>query len=222
MLEGSMSGFNMSGVNEENMKQCKKCLLPEKADGAFLNSKGICNYCTDYTTEKQKNYELERNSRLVNFENAIKYCRNKSEYDCLVPFSGGKDSVYLIYKLKYEYKLRILAYTTNANIPDLAWKNIYSTLKKLDVEHISFTPSHHFYKKLFNHLFLEIRKSAVRSTRFHMFTPPSSKVMPSAWPSKSRFLWFLRATLPVSPTLSACSTSFHINFFVNRIGPRLR
>ncbi len=203
------------------MKQCKKCLLPEKADGAFLNSKGICNYCTDYTTEKQKNYELERNSRLVNFENAIKYCRNKSEYDCLVPFSGGKDSVYLIYKLKYEYKLRILAYTTNANIPDLAWKNIYSTLKKLDVEHISFTPSHHFYKKLFNHLFRNQEERGAVYTISYVYAPLFEGDAIRLAIEKNIPL-VLAGYSPGQPDPQRMLYSFHINFFVNRTGPRLR
>jgi len=153
------------------MKHCKRCLLPESVEGAAINTQGICNYCTDYTSEKEESYNLKRQSREEDLEKALKECRGKSEFDCLVPFSGGKDSVYLLYKLKYEYNLKILAYTTNANIPNLAWKNIYSTLKKLDIEHISYTPSYGFYTKLFNYLFKNQEERGAVYTISYVYAP---------------------------------------------------
>ena len=153
------------------MKHCKKCLLPENVEGAVINSQGVCNFCTEFTMEKEQVDNLERQSREEDLEETLEACRGAAEFDCLVPFSGGKDSVYLIYKLKYEYKLKILAYTTNANIPDIAWKNIYSTLKKLDVEHISYTPSHAFYKKLFNYLFKHQEERGAVYTISYVYAP---------------------------------------------------
>ena len=34
-----------------------------------------------------------------------KHRKNNGEYDCLVPGSGGKDSIYASYVLKYKYKM---------------------------------------------------------------------------------------------------------------------
>lgn len=153
------------------MKHCKRCLLPENVEGADINAEGICQLCVGYTTDKEKVSELERQLRQEDLEQALKECRGQAEYDCLVPFSGGKDSIYLLYKLKHEYKLKVLAFTTNANIPDLAWKNIHSTLKKLDIEHISYTPSHGFYNKLFRHLFQQQEERGAVYTISYVYAP---------------------------------------------------
>lgn len=153
------------------MKHCRRCLLPENVEGAIINSQGVCNFCIDFTGEKEQRNILERQSRLENLEKTLEECKGKSEYDCLVPFSGGKDSIYLLYKLKYEYNLKILAYTTNANIPDLAWKNIHSTLKKLGIEHLSYTPSHAFYTKLFNYLFKHQEERGAVYTISYVYAP---------------------------------------------------
>lgn len=153
------------------MKHCKRCLLPENVEGAVINAHGVCNFCTDYTREKKEIENSARKLREEDLEKTLKDCRGESEYDCLVPFSGGKDSIYLIYKLKYDYNLKVLAYTTNANIPSLAWKNIYKTLEKLDVEHISYTPPHYFYKKLFNHLFKNQEERGAVYTISYVYAP---------------------------------------------------
>ncbi|HRH82277.1 MAG TPA: hypothetical protein PLW81_14650 [Thiobacillaceae bacterium] len=76
----------------------------------------------------------------------------KSGFDCLVPLSGGKDSLYLLYKLKFEYGLRVLAYTTNINLPEVAWSNIRTALDRLDIDHMVFSPAQSFIRKLFRYL----------------------------------------------------------------------
>ena len=78
--------------------------------------------------------------------------RGRNGYDCLVPLSGGKDSIYLLYKLKVEYGLRVLAYTTNIDLPDVAWSNIRTALAHLDIDHEVFNPAPAFIRKLFRYL----------------------------------------------------------------------
>ena len=83
---------------------------------------------------------------------ALEDCRGKGEYDCLVNLSGGKDSCLLLHKLKREHGLNVLAYTTDMNVPEVAWENIRRTVDLLDVPHISFRPPTEFYKKMFRFL----------------------------------------------------------------------
>jgi hypothetical protein len=75
-----------------------------------------------------------------------------SSYDCIVPLSGGKDSVYLLYKLKVEYGLRVLAFTADIDLPEVAWSNIRTALSKLDIDHLVFKPAPQFFKRLFGYL----------------------------------------------------------------------
>lgn len=153
------------------MKSCKKCLLPENVEGVSIDHTGVCNLCQNYDVKMSEDKEQERLAFEEDLEKALQDCRGIGEYDCLVPFSGGKDSIYLLYKLKVEYKLKVLAYTTNANIPPLAWKNIHSTLKKLDIDHISYSPSPAFYQKLFRHLFQHQEPRGAVYTISYVYAP---------------------------------------------------
>lgn len=134
------------------MAQCRRCLMPDDVPGVQLDANGICNYCREYdaadhTTEEQRRKEFD-----ADLEAALKDCRGQGEYDCLLNLSGGKDSCYLLYKLKVEYGLNVLAFTTNMNVPDVAWDNIHRTIAKLDVDHYVYTPRKEFYRKLFRFL----------------------------------------------------------------------
>lgn len=153
------------------MSYCKKCLLPENVPGADLDKHGICKFCREYDDAKNKKNDETRKEYEANLEQALKSCRGVGEYDCLVPLSGGKDSIYLLYKLKIKYKLNILAFTTNVNIPDIAWKNIRGCLKKLDIDHISYTPSFNFYTKLFRYLLKNQEKRGAVYTISYVYAP---------------------------------------------------
>ena len=91
------------------MKKCKRCLLPETAPGADLDSSGVCQYCRTYKPADRQIFESLQKDREADLERCIADGRGQGEYDCLLCLSGGKDSVYLLYKLKKEYGLRVLA-----------------------------------------------------------------------------------------------------------------
>lgn len=134
------------------MAKCTNCLLPETVPGADINAEGICGCCRQYASADHEQEEQLRKQREADLEKALESCRGQAQYDCLVNLSGGKDSCYLLHKIKREYGLNCLAFTVNLNIPDVAWKNIHRTIEKLEVPHISFTPPGAFYHKMFRFL----------------------------------------------------------------------
>lgn len=137
----------------DKMNRCKCCLLPTNAPGAAINTNGICAFCRrpPASSEVAKREEL-RQARLEDLEQALVSCRGKGPYDALVCLSGGKDSLYLLYRLKVEYKLNVLAFTTDVNIPEVAWANIRRTVEKLNIDHLVYRPSVRFYYKIFRYL----------------------------------------------------------------------
>ena len=153
------------------MRNCKLCLLPEKVENSDIDDSGICSFCRDYKKIDHSMEEDNRMERQADLEKALKECKGQGEYDCLVPLSGGKDSLYLLYKLKKEYGLKILAFTTNINIPDIAWDNIKRSLKKLDIDHISYTPSNSFYVKIFKHLLQNQEERGAVYTISYVYAP---------------------------------------------------
>ena len=90
--------------------------------------------------------------READLEHALHSSIGRGRYDALVCLSGGKDSLYLLYRAKVDYGLNVLAYTTDVNIPEVAWDNIRRTVEKLGVDHLVYRPPTEFYRKIFRHL----------------------------------------------------------------------
>ena len=79
------------------------------------------------------------------------------EFDALIPYSGGKDSTFVLYVARKELGLNCLAYTLdNGYLSDYARTNIEKTCRKLEVEHVYY----HFNSDIMNRLFaLFVRKT---------------------------------------------------------------
>lgn len=102
---------------------CKKCCYSNQRPSStkeFTHTKdskkvalafdenGICDACR--FAEKKKTIDWkEREKQLL--ELLARYRRADGEYDCLVPGSGGKDSVYAAHVLKYKYGMNPLTVT---------------------------------------------------------------------------------------------------------------
>ncbi len=133
------------------MQTCIKCGLPEKYTGIKFDKSGKCNYCNFYEENKSfmEDEDLLEQKFLERIEKAKKKAKeNNSKYDCLVGFSGGKDSTYIIYQLKYKYHMRVLAFTfDNGFMTDYGKNNIKNALEKINVDHILFSPNEKKLKK---------------------------------------------------------------------------
>jgi hypothetical protein len=153
------------------VKSCRNCLLPEAVPGADLNELGVCRLCREYKPQDKNVSETLRRAREADLERALQESRGKGEYDCLVPLSGGKDSVLLIHKLKVDYGLKVLAHTTDIDIGEVAWQNIRRAVDKLDVEHVVYRPSTTFYQKLFRWLLMNQEARGAVHTVSYAYAP---------------------------------------------------
>ena len=129
-----------------NLKKCIKCGLPETYETIEFNNDGVCNICIQ---QNFKNKEIDWPSRKLILNDLIEEYRGKYEYDCIIPFSGGKDSTFTLYYLMKEYNLKPLVVQFNHGFmrPKLL-KNNEKTFKKLGVDVISFTPNWKVVKKV--------------------------------------------------------------------------
>jgi N-acetyl sugar amidotransferase len=79
----------------------------------------------------------------------IEQYRGKYDYDCIIPFSGGKDSTFTLNYLVREYKIKPLVVQFNHGFfRETVLKNNERTFKKLGVDVISFTPNWKVVKRL--------------------------------------------------------------------------
>lgn len=128
------------------LKRCVKCGFPETYETIEFDAQGVCNIC------RQKNFKdnsIDWPARKKMLDTLIEEYRGKHDYDCLVPFSGGKDSSYTLNYLVREYKIKPLVIQFNHGFmrPTLN-KNNERTFKKLGVDVLSFTPNWKVVKRL--------------------------------------------------------------------------
>jgi tRNA(Ile)-lysidine synthase TilS/MesJ len=130
------------------MKICKRCILPETFPGIKFDEEGVCNFCLNF---KGKNSLAESKEKYrKKFENLLEKHRGKSSYDCLMAYSGGKDSTYTLTLLKQRYNLKILALTfDNGFIPQVTFQNIRVVAESLGIDHLLFKPRFDLLKKIF-------------------------------------------------------------------------
>lgn len=146
------------------MPRCTKCLLPDAVPGSDIDAAGLCALCRGQRSSDPAVDERRRREFRRDLDRTIEECRGRAAYDCLACFSGGKDSIYLLYKLKKELGLKVLAFTCDLDIPPAGWDNIRRTVEKLDVDHVTFRPPMEFYRRFFAHLLRnQDARGAVRS-----------------------------------------------------------
>jgi hypothetical protein len=134
------------------MPRCRRCLLPSTVPGSDLDGSGVCAFCRNYRPDDEAGLEEARKARLADLEATLSSAREGAGYQAVVCVSGGKDSLYLLYRLKVDYGLNVLAYTVDANIPEVAWRSIRRTIATLGVDHLVYRPPPEFYRKLFAYL----------------------------------------------------------------------
>lgn len=113
-----------------SLRRCSRCILPETFPFIHFDAQGICNYCHGYKPRSQEHRLPELMARLERY-------RNTGKQDCIVPFSGGRDSTFTLHMAKKELGLNPIALTYDwGMVTDLARRNISRVCGKLGVENI--------------------------------------------------------------------------------------
>lgn len=113
-----------------NLRRCRKCILPESMPMMAFDADGVCHYCRDYTAPAPEGLDALR--RLLK-----PYRSSDDRPDCIVGFSGGRDSSYMLHVLKRELKMNPIAYTYDwGMVTDLARRNQARMCGALGIEHI--------------------------------------------------------------------------------------
>ena len=107
--------------------------------------KNVCNICAGAS---YKNEKIDWSERKKLLDRIIEKNRGKSNYDCIVPFSGGKDSTFQLYYLLKEYKLKPLVVRFNHGFLRETVINNTNKILKTCVDFIDFTPNWKIVKKL--------------------------------------------------------------------------
>lgn len=136
-----------------NLKRCTKCVLPETHETIHFNDEGVCNICVQHEYKQEK---MDWNSKKLELDQLIEQYRGKYDYDCLIPYSGGKDSTWNLYYLIKEYKLKPLVVRFDHGFlrPNLN-DNTTRVLRKMGADFHTFTPNWKIVQKLMLQSFLD-------------------------------------------------------------------
>lgn len=141
---------------------CKKCVISNQRPSSTIEFKntrdekkkviefidGVCSACR-FNIEKEKEINwAAREEQLLELISRFKTTKN-SGYDCIVPGSGGKDSVFTSHILKYKYGLNPLTVTWSPHLyTDIGWKNFTNWMHVGGIDNLLFTPNGKLHRLL--------------------------------------------------------------------------
>lgn len=127
-------------------RRCTRCLLLETHDTIVFDDEGVCNICRQIEHKQQKIDWVAREREL---RAVLDEYRGKHAYDCIVPFSGGKDSTFTLYAVvaRYELKPLVVCFDHGFFRPNVL-ANTERTIRCLGVDFLKFRPNWKVVKKL--------------------------------------------------------------------------
>lgn len=127
------------------LKYCTRCVMPDTKPDLKLDEQGVCNACRAYESRKAVDWEARRKELPALLD---KYrSKNGSNWDCIVPVSGGKDSTFQVIRM-LQLGLNPLCVTaTTCDLSDIGRRNI-TNLKSLGVDYVEFSPNPVVRRKL--------------------------------------------------------------------------
>lgn len=128
--------------------------MPDTKPGVFMDNEGVCSACRAVEKKQLINWD-EREKELEAICEKIKQT-NTSNYDCIVPVSGGKDSTYQAITMKEKYGMNILGVCLGSHLPTYEGIHNFNSMienVEMDIIKVNLKPS--TYRKLRRKAFLK-------------------------------------------------------------------
>lgn len=138
----------------EKVVFCKRCVMSnqrpissievrhikgKKHKTLHIDKEGVCDACR-FAEQKESIDWKDRERELL--ELLDKHRKNDGSYDCIVPGSGGKDSIYASHLLKYKYGMHPLTVTWPPLLyTDYGYRNFRNWLEVGGFDNITFKPN---------------------------------------------------------------------------------
>lgn len=135
------------------MQYCTKCIMPSTRPRIVFDKDGVCNACRH---AEDKHERIDWEARRKEFLKFIEPFRRKDGYwDCVVPWSGGKDSSTVAYRLKFEFGLNPLLVTFSPQLPTDIGNHNREEMLRLGFDHIMIRPNQKAHRHLARRFFTE-------------------------------------------------------------------
>ncbi len=137
--ERKLLEFNWEEISA--LKRCSKCVLPETFPFIAFDQEGVCNYC-----HSSKPIQVKGN--LDDLMTTIQPFIKRADDNCIVPLSGGRDSIFSLHLVKEVMGLKPVTMTYDwGMVTDLARRNIARACGEMGVENIIFAADSDFKRR---------------------------------------------------------------------------
>jgi N-acetyl sugar amidotransferase len=140
---------------------CRSCVMSNQRPSSYpefrhtkdrktptlhIDAQGVCDACRF----AEKKEQIDWQAREKELERLLdQFRRNDGEYDCILPGSGGKDSIYASHVLKYKYGMHPLTITWPPILyTDIGWQNFRNWIEVGGFDNITFKPNGRVMKLL--------------------------------------------------------------------------
>lgn len=125
-----LDSMERTEVARQSLRRCTRCILPETMPFIDFDAEGVCSYCRDYE-------KIEYLGEVALRAAVAPYRGRGARGDCIVAFSGGRDSSYALHYMATELGMKPIAYTYDwGMVNGLARRNQARLIGKLGIEHI--------------------------------------------------------------------------------------
>lgn len=117
----------------KHIRYCTSCVMPETKPDLQLDENGVCSACRYFG----QRHEIDWVARNRELETVLERYRSKdgSNYDCIIPVSGGKDSHIQVIKMLELGMTPLCVTATTDMLSDIGRKNI-ENIKNLGVDYV--------------------------------------------------------------------------------------
>ena len=124
---------------------CTRCVFDKTVKGITFDEEGVCNFC-------HLNQKLGRDPDTEGLERLIDRIRRRMrgrDLDCIVAFSGGIDSTFLLYSLKKIGLRPIAVHSDNGWVTEISRRNMKIITDKLNVPFVSLSEDWNILREIY-------------------------------------------------------------------------
>lgn len=127
------------------LNYCVKCVMPHTKPHLQFNDDGVCDACRLYEEREEVDWDV-RKQELIDILDKYR-SENGSNWDCVIPVSGGKDSTYQVIRMLQLGMNPLCVTGTTCDLSEVGRKNI-ENLQNLGVDYIEVTTNRIVRRKL--------------------------------------------------------------------------
>ncbi|MBZ0216729.1 MAG: N-acetyl sugar amidotransferase [Fimbriimonadaceae bacterium] len=126
--------------------------MPDSRPRIVFDAEGVCNACRNADEKEAIDWDARRREFL---QYVKEFKPGSGSYDCIVPWSGGKDSSFIAHRLKFEFGLNPLLVTFSPLLPNEIGQANRERFLRLGFDHLMVRPNQLVARRLSNRFFKE-------------------------------------------------------------------